>query len=222
VPRAAAEAAGVEILDRSRSLDVHPYVCKEALVRVSSLIAIGLMAVSVSQGAAQTPRNSGAPESFSASARVKSGAGAMAATIQIDIQRYTPDFDRTAVETGLKTGGYRGFLAALEKAPVVGAVVVGDQKFPIRWAREQKTVKGRTIVVVTDKPVFFVGGGRADAKPREGYDVALVQLQVDDIGLGTGSMAAAARVKPGGETGVQIDDYADEMITLATVSRKMR
>ena len=34
-------------------------------------------------------------------------------------------------------------------------------------------------------------------------------------------MAAAARVKPGGETGVQIDDYADEPIKLVTVSRKI-
>jgi hypothetical protein len=190
-------------------------------VRVPSLILIGLMALSVAQGAAQTPRNSGAPETFSANAQVKAAAGAIAATIQIHIQRYTPDFDRTAVETALKGGGYPAFLTALRKAPEVGSVAVGDQKFPIRWAREQKTAKGRTIVVVTDTPVFFVGGGRTDAKPRAGYEVAVIQLLVDDVGLGSGTMAAAARVKPGGETGVQIDDYADEPIKLVTVTRKM-
>ena len=92
-------------------------------------------------------------------------------------------------------------------------MTVGDRKFPIRWAREQKTAKGRTIVVVTDTPVFFVGGGSTEAKPRAGYEVAVIQLMVDAIGLGKGSMAAAARVKPGGETGVQIDDYADSPIT---------
>jgi len=190
-------------------------------VRVPSFVLIGLMALSVSHGAAQSPRNSGAPETFSANAQVKAGAGSLAATIQIDIQRYTPDFDRTAVETALKQGGYPGFVTALRKAPEVGSVVVGDQKFPIRWAREQKTDKGRTIVVVTDKPVFFIGGGRTEAKPRAGYEVAVIQLIVDEIGLGTGSMAAAARVKLGGETGVQIDDYADEPIKLVTVSRKI-
>ena len=179
------------------------------------------MTFSVSHGAAQSPRNSGAPETFSANAQAKAGAGSVAATIQIQIQRYTPDFDRTAVETALKQGGYPGFVTALRKAPEVGSVIVGDQKFPIRWAREQKTDKGRTIVVVTDKPVFFVGGGRTEAKPRAGYEVAVIQLMVDEIGLGTGSMAAAARVKPGGETGVQIDDYADEPIKLVTVSRKI-
>lgn len=190
-------------------------------MRVPYLIPLGVVALAVSQGAAQSPRNSGAPETFTANAQARAAAGALAATILIDIQRYTPEFDRTAVEAALKGGGYPAFLTALRKAPEVGSVAIGDQKFAIRWAREQKTAKGRTIVVVTDKPVFFVGGGRTDAKPRAGYEVAVIQLLVDDIGLGTGTMAAAARVKPGGETGVQIDDYAEEPIKFVTVSRKM-
>ena len=193
---------------------------KEVHVRVPSLILIGLTAL-VSQGAAQSSSNSGAPETFSVNAQVKAAGAASAATIQIHIERYTPDFDRTAVETALKHGGYKGFVPALRKAPEVGWVAVGERKVPIRWAREQKTAKGRTIVVITDAPVFFVGGGAADAKPRVGYDVAVIQLMVDDIGLGKGTMAAAARVKPGGEAGVQIDDYADEPIALVTVRRML-
>jgi hypothetical protein len=43
---------------------------------------------------------------------------------------------------------------------------------------------------------------------------------VDDVGLGKGSMAAAAKVKPGSDGGVQVDDYADKPIKLVTVSRK--
>jgi len=170
---------------------------------------------------AQSPRNVGAPETFSANAHVvQAGAGASAATIQVQIQRYTPDADRTAVETALKTGGYPAFLTALSKAPEVGFVEMAGQKYSIRWARQTSSAKGRTIVVVTDKPVFFVGGGQVDAKPRAGYDVAVIQIQIDDAGIGSGTMAAAARVKPGGESGVQIDDYADAPIKLVTVVRK--
>jgi hypothetical protein len=190
-------------------------------VRVSHLIPIALAVLAVSHGAAQSPRSGGAPETFTANAQVKAAAGAIAATIVIDIRRYTPDFDRRAVEAALKGGGYPAFLTALRKAPDVGSVGIGDQKFVIRWAREQKTAKGRTVVVITDKPVFFVGGGRTDSKPRAGYEVAVIQLMVDEVGPGTGTMAAAARVKPGGESGVQIDDYADEPITFVAVSRKM-
>ena len=195
-------------------------VQRAGIVGVGSLALAGLFAIGVTSGAAQT--QVGAPETFSANAHVKSKAGAAAATIIIHIQRYTPDFDRTAVETALKTGGYPAFLTAVRKAPDVGYVGLGDQKFTIRWAREVKTAKGRTITVVTEKPVFFVGGGGTDTKPRAGYEVAVMQFQVDEVGLGEGSMAAAARVKPGGETGVVIDDYAEEPIKLTTVRRQQQ
>jgi hypothetical protein len=126
------------------------------------------------------------------------------------------------VETALKTGGYAGFVAALKKAPAVGAVKFGEKSWTIRWAREVTSTNKRTLTFVTDSPIFFVGGGAADAKPRTGYDVALIQLDVDDVGLGNGQMAAAARVRPGGESGVQIDDYADKPIKLSTVVRKIK
>ncbi len=159
-------------------------------------------------------------ETFTATAQAKGATASVTATVEIHIRRYTPEFDRTAVETGLKQGGYSGFLAALRKAPVVGHVTVAQQQTPIRWAREVTTDKGRTITVVTEKPVFFIGGGAATPKSRAGYEVAVVQLRVDAKGTGDGLMAAAARVKPGGEAGVVIDDFAEEPITLTSVRRK--
>jgi len=190
-------------------------------VRTASCVTLALVVVATVSGTAQTARrNVGAPETFSANATaVKSGSAAASATIQIHIERYTPDFDRTAVETALKTGGYPAFLTALRKAPDVGYVRHGDAKTIIRWARQTDAPKGRRIVVVTEKPIFFLGGGSADAKPRAGYEVAVIEMNIDDVGLGTGTMAAAARVKPGGEAGVQIDDYAETPIKLATVRR---
>ena len=192
-------------------------------MRLRCFVTLALLAGITMPGMAQAPRrNVGAPETFSANATsAKPGAGAIAATVQVHIERYTPDHDRTVVETALKSGGYAAFVAALRKAPEVGYVQLGDQKTPIRWARQTDHAKGRTIVVVTDKPVFFVGGGAANAKPREGYDVAVIEMTVDDVGLGSGRMAAAAKVKPGGEAGVQIEDYADAPIKLTTVTRKL-
>ena len=75
---------------------------------------------------------------------------------------------------------------------------------------------------VTDQPVYFIGGGRADAKPRQGFELAVVQLTVDDYGLGMGTMAAAARVKPDGSGGVVLEDYADDPIRLTSVYRVIK
>lgn len=189
--------------------------CRTVLVSVLLVTAFTMSGQGIEQS-----RPVKGPETFSANAQAKGGGGAVAAYVRIHIDAYTGDKERRVMEEELKLGGYPSFLAALRKAPAAGYVEVGDQKWIIRWASQKESAKGRTIVVATDKPMFFVGGGRADAKPRAGYEMALIQLDVDDIGLGTGTMAAAAKVKPGGPTGVQVDDYGgDTPIKLISVSK---
>lgn len=41
-----------------------------------------------------------------------------------------------------------------------------------------------------------------------------MELQLDDQGSGTGTMAAAARVRPSPDGGVVLDDYAEAPIRL--------
>ena len=188
-------------------------------MRLQELFAVSSMIVALSGSLAA--QGHGAPETFTANAQVAGAGGTGAANVDVHLTRYTPDPERIAVENALKTGGIRGFLVALRKAPEVGYVKIGEKQWPIRWAREQPGPQGRTIVVVTPEPIHFVGGGQADAKPREGYGVAVIQLHVDAAGSGTGTMAAAAKVRPGGETGVQVEDYADQPIKLVSVMRKV-
>lgn len=183
-------------------------------------IAASLIALLPAQG---KPRVWTAPETFFAKAEARSGATAVAAaplTIQVD--SYTKDADRKVMEEALRVGGYPGFLTSLRKAPNVGWVQAGQKKFTIRWARQVPDGQNRTISIVTDAPIFFVGGGNPDAKPRAGYELAVLQLKLDASGIGEGSMAAAARVKPGGETGVVIDEYADQPIKLVSVRREIK
>jgi hypothetical protein len=187
-----------------------------------TLTLAAILAPTVSEAGGQA-RKITAPETITANAHVAGSTGAAATRVTIQIDRYSPEADRNAVADALKHGGYSGFLTALRKAPVVGTVTVAGQTFDIRWAREQPAAKGRSIVLITDKPVYFVGGGSTTAKPREGYEVAVLQFSLDDSGLGfDGKMAAAARVKPGGPTGVQIDDYAEKPIDLQTISRAIK
>jgi hypothetical protein len=162
------------------------------------------------------------PETFIANAQVAGQDAGLSATVTIHIQQYTSENDRKTIQEALRIGGYPGFLPALRKAPEVGYVDMNGRKVAVRWARQQPKDLGRTISVVTESPVFFVGGGDVDAKPRAGFDVAVIELDVDTIGMGTGTMAAAARVRPGGATGVQIDDYAEKPVKLVTVRKSFR
>jgi len=164
----------------------------------------------------------GAPEIFSATAQAKNEKGAVSGALEVRLKRYTPEFDRKTVEAALREGGYPKFVLALRNAPEVGQLVLGgSQPFAIRYARETVEASGRTIVIVTDKPVYFISGGHtAGTRPRAGYEVAVLQIQLDGKGQGSGTMAAAARVRPDGNGGVLLDDYAEELIALTKLTRK--
>ena len=185
-----------------------------------SLAALSFVLITAPLVRSQEPKPAPAPaaEAYTATLQVKGDATA-STTIRIDLQRYTPDRDREAVENGLKFGGYPAFLAALRKARKVGTVATASKAWTIKWASAKPTPGGRRIVLITDQPMYFLGGGATDAKPRAGYEVGVIQMEIDEKGSGTGSVAAAARVKPG-EDGVVVDDYGDQRIEIAKVVRE--
>src|SRR3982751_314256 len=177
-----------------------------------SLAAVLLALAIVPAHAAQ--RKQTAPEVFNGRASVPSAAGRGDAYVTIRVDRYSTPKDLKAMEQALASGGSDGFVHALRLAPVVGRFEVGTQTFAIRWARQQDTATGRVISFVTEKPVYFVGGGVPGAKTREGFDVAVIQLTMDSSGVGEGKMAAAAKVKAGEKSDVDIDAYEGDPIKL--------
>ncbi|HEX6975557.1 MAG TPA: hypothetical protein VF147_14225 [Vicinamibacterales bacterium] len=172
--------------------------------------------------AAQPVKQDGAPETFRANGQMAGGSGGVASVIDFTVDKYTSDADHEALVTALKGGDYNAFVQALRKAPAVGSVKIGNRTVPIRWARQKPDTYSRRVILVAEGPVFFFGAGAADAKPTEGYDLAIAEFTVDNSGLGKGTMAPAARVKLGGPSGVQIDDYSGKAITLVTVTRNIR
>ena len=194
---------------------------RRAAARSAIIVTAVLVLATSAWVGAQTARPVTAPEVFSATAQAKNASGAVSGTLEVRLSRYTPDFDRKVVEEALRLGGYPRFVTALRNAPEVGQLALaGGQPFVIRYARETADGAGRTIVVVTDRPVFFVGSAKADAKPRAGFEVAVVRIQVDAAGRGRGTMAAAARVRPDGDGGILLDDYAEEPIAVTNVIRR--
>jgi hypothetical protein len=188
--------------------------------RIAFCTTAGLCILSAAgSGAAQSKSKKTGPETFNAKATVDSQAGRGDAHVTIRIDQYTPEKNLEVMERALKSGGSSGFVTELRRAPVAGRFELATQSFAIRWARQTDTSTGRTITAIVDKPVYFVGGGVPGAKSREGYDVAVIQLTMDSSGVGEGTMTAAARIKPGGPTGVEVDAYETAPVKLRSVMK---
>ena len=137
----------------------------------------------------------------------------------IHVDRYTSDADHSVLANTLKNGGEVAFVAALKKAPALGKLTIGARSFTIRWARTLPVDRDhRRVAAVTDSPVFFAGAGATDAKATAGFDLAVIEFTVDNVGLGKGTMATAAKVKAGGDTGIEIEDYSGKRVELVTVT----
>ena len=195
------------------------YIPKNVVLKSAATIgALAMMTLAPPLAAQHKPGD--VPVDFSASAQGVGALGAVATTLKIHVDRYTADRDRTSLVAALKRDGYQAFLPAFRKVPVIGYVQIKDQKWNLRWASQQTRDVGQTVMVATDQPMFFLGGAGVNPKPRAGYELAVIRLELDTIGMGSGTLAAAARVKPNADaTGVEIDDYAEEPLKLTSVTR---
>ena len=190
------------------------------MLRATLLMIVLLPGVPAWLAPQAPPAASSGPEVFTGTASAKNANASASGTLVVRLRRVTPEFDRKAVETALKEGGYPRFLTAIRNAPEVGQVTLaGGKPYAIRYARERAANGGRVLILVTDRPMYFIGGGRADAQKPAGFEVAVIELRLDAKGAGSGSMAAAARVRPDGDGGVLLDDFADELISVTGVTR---
>jgi hypothetical protein len=172
--------------------------------------------VLVGLAGAQTP----AGETFSATAAVKAASGAAAnAPLTIVVDRKMSQSEAEKFTGAFASGGAAALRKALVGVAPTGSVQLGNGKAtPTRLTLERATDKGRLLTIVTDQPLLFVGGGLPDAKPKEGYDFAIIDLEVDASGNGSGTVAPAAKVavKQGAFV---VQDYGSEMVRLTNVKK---
>ena len=145
-------------------------------------------------------------------ARAKVGDTSITSKITVGVDRLMEENRWKRVTDALKHGGYPNFVNALRALPPIGWVEVNKRRVELRYAREEQRPAGRRLIVVADKPLFFLG----EAKPKPGFELTIVELNIDARGVVTGSMAGAARVKPSYQGGVVLEDYADALVTLSS------
>jgi len=157
-------------------------------------------------------------ETFSATAVVETGGGGIAmAPLTVTIDRKMSHEEAGALMETFRAGGAAALRKALEGVPSTGTLKLGAAAgTPTRLTLERATDTGRLLTIVTDTPILFVGAGAPSAKPRDGYDFAVLDLVVDASGNGSGTLAPAARISVSGGAFV-VADYGSAPVRLTEV-----
>jgi hypothetical protein len=152
------------------------------------------------------------PLTLTAQAKYANGPTTITSAITIRVDRLMDPAARTRALDRLKYNGYQGFMTALRPLPVVGQVSSPNARVDLRYAWETKADDRTRLILVADKPLFFLP---ADAsKSKAGYELTVVDLMLDSKNAGSGTMAGAARVKPSPELGVILDDFGAAPVQL--------
>ena len=159
-------------------------------------------------------------ETFTADASVARANGTKAsAKLTAVVQSFSTDAERDALVAAVGKGGTaaRDLLASRR---AVGSIQVGQKQVPVKYAYARPTGSGRLITLVTAEPIHFVGGDLPDAKPKAGYDLGLVLLDVSPAKPGQGEVAPAAKVRVDAQKAIVTDDYGAEVVRLSNVVRQ--
>jgi hypothetical protein len=178
------------------------------------------LAVAVFLACATRAQAQAGAETFTATATVKTAGGAEAtAPVTMTIDRKMPEAESDKLVAAFKSGGPAGLRKALAGVPATGSVQLADgAPTPALITIERPTDSGRLIIIVTDTPLLFLGAGVPGAKLKDGYDVAVIDLEIDASGDGSGTLAPAAKVTVSGSAFV-VEDYASELVRLAGVKK---
>jgi hypothetical protein len=162
-----------------------------------------------------------ARETMTATATVKSAGGASAsAPLTAVIDRFATDAERDALVAAVKSGGTSAARDLLAKRSDAGSIQLGARRVPIKYAYSRTTGSGRLITLITAEPVVFVGAGVPDSKPKAGYDLGLVLLDVNPSGSGQGELAPAAKVRVDAQNAIVTEDYGADLVHLSNVAKK--
>jgi hypothetical protein len=180
-----------------------------------------VLGLAVLGAAASRPSAQAGAETFSGTATVKTAAGATASSpLTVTIDRKMSQQEADSMLAAFKAGGAAALRKALVGVPPTGSIQLGGgTPATARLSMERATDKGRLLTLVCDKPILFLGASLPTAKPKEGFDFAVLDIEVDAAGKGSGTLAPAAKVtvKQGAFV---VEDYGSERVQISDVQKK--
>jgi hypothetical protein len=92
---------------------------------------------------------------------------------------------------------------------------------PIHFTVERSTARRRSLTIVTDRPMLSLGVGIPTATATDGYDFAVLQIEIDARNRGGGTLWRAAKVKLNKGAFV-VDDYASGLVRVTCLTKLKR
>jgi hypothetical protein len=138
--------------------------------------------------------------------------------LEINLERYTTVAERETIQAAYEKNKQEGLLNALQRAPRIGMFrVPGNLSWDIKYAFRQRGRDNLTrIYLITDRNVGFA---EAATRPRSlDYPFTVIEMRVDDNGMGEGVVMVAAAVGFNRQDLV-IEEYLDRPIRLTKVKR---
>ena len=131
--------------------------------RVRSVATVAIAAAAVAWAGGRAGAADRYPRTVIAQARVKNGMGN-----HLDAQDLDQPADGAVAADAhprrLKYNGYQGFMNALHPLPVIGAIATPSREVSVRYAWESAVDEKRRLVVVSDKPLFFLPNDAAKSR----------------------------------------------------------
>jgi hypothetical protein len=141
--------------------------------------------------------------------------------VQVRVTRWASDADRDALTSALLAEGQQGVLDVLKKMPEAGVIrTPGTAGYPFKYARSLTNADGEeTVLVIIDRPIGF-------AEFRQGwqtidYPFTIVELKLNDRGIGQGRLMAATRIDANAATrDISFEQYSASAMLLQSVRRE--
>jgi hypothetical protein len=161
----------------------------------------------------------GTPERFTATA-VNLNRGA-AGTLEIVVNRWSTDAERSKLVTVLLEQGENKLLDALRSARKVGYI---RSPSSIGWDLHYASKRplpdgGEQVVIATDRPIGF---REAVNQPRSiDYPFTVIEMHLNADGEGSGTMSVATKIVADKETRtIQLENFSTSPVLLTSVKRE--